>query len=66
MHENEQLEIAKRAIEVVLNQFAGPWDKIGLIAFDEDCEVVFRYAVPHSPTQLAPVSSTPEPPSPRT
>lgn len=29
MHENEQLEISKRAIEVLLHQFAGAWDKIG-------------------------------------
>lgn len=29
MHENHQLEISKRAIEVVVQQFAGAWDRIG-------------------------------------
>lgn len=42
MHENDQLPIAKRAIEVVINQLAGPWDSMGLITFDHHVETVFR------------------------
>jgi len=43
MHENHQLDIAKKAITVIINQLAGPWDNIGLIAFDAGVEVVFRW-----------------------
>ena len=38
---NEQLETAKQAIEVIIQHFCGPWDRVSLLAFDHGIQEVF-------------------------